>query len=347
MPPVLHSCPACASTRLQITPPSPYSPLVIVRCRSCGLRQRPPHSPALDAVVTREAVSAAPVPVPVGAGVAIGAATSAEPVPVVEPVVEPVIEPAAAAPGDGDSSAEYDYAAYVSVMRASAVHDDRQEVLDRLLALTASLPQPDLFDVGGGDGTFAALARERGLAVSGNELSLEAINLARERHDVTLHFGTLDQLDHRDEHAIMTMWCILAHVDDGEALLRDAYRALRPGGILFLQTPHYSAIDHVATRAFTGSRGRLSRFAVARLGTKHHVLHTRRSMHTLLSRVGFTDVETLPRARYSLTSEFYLQALGLPAGAAVRTGRVVDRAIRGGAAPRIVMDVYARKPFTA
>lgn len=342
MPPTLHSCPACASTRLQVTPPSPHSPLVIVRCRTCGLRQRPAGTPALDRVAALDLVDSPAVAALVAVGSGVGGSAAAPPAPI-EP--DPPAVPGGG-DGDGNEGDDYDYAAYVSVMRTSAVQDDREEVLDRLLALTASLPHPDLFDVGGGDGTFAALARQRGLEVSGNELSLEAIDLARERHDVTLHFGTLDQLDHRDEHAIMTMWCILAHVDDGEALLRDAYRALRPGGILFLQTPHYSAIDHVATRAFTGSRGRLSKFAVARLGTKHHVLHTRRSMHTLLSRVGFTDIETLPRARYSLTSEFYLQALGLPAGAAARTGRVVDRAIRGGAAPRIVMDVYARKPFT-
>lgn len=62
-----------------------------------------------------------------------------------------------------------------------------------------------------------------------------------------------------------------------------------------------------------------------------------------MQRHGFTDIQVTPQARYSLNSELYLTSLGWPRPLLKPTGRVADRLIASRLAPRIVLDVYARK----
>ena len=81
-----------------------------------------------------------------------------------------------------------------------------------------------------------------------------------------------------------------------------------------------------------------------RVANHHWQLHTTRSIETLLARHGFADVRAVPQARYSLSSAMYLSSLGFPNRLAAATGRVMDVAIAHGPVPRIVLDVFARKP---
>lgn len=245
-------------------------------------------------------------------------------------------------PEAGDDS-DYNYAAYVSVMRESATVSDRERVLAHLDALTRGREGRSLFDLGAGDGLFCDHARKFGFEVAGNELSVEAIRLAQERYDVSLALGTLDELGLEDAHDVLTMWCVLAHVEDVDGLVSDAHRLLKPGGVMYLQTPRFSAIDHAAAAAVQASKGRMSRLLDVRISEKHWQLHTVRSITALLARHGFVDIQAVPRARFSLTTDFYLRAFGMPDRFVGPASRAMDYAIERGAAPRIVLDVYARK----
>lgn len=246
--------------------------------------------------------------------------------------------------GPSADNLEYDYAAYVSVMRESATVADRERVLTRLEQLTRGRPERSLFDLGAGDGLFCSQARDFGFAAVGNELSPEAVNLAKERYDVALSLGTLDELGLENAHDVLTMWCVLAHVEDNDGLLADSFRLLKPGGVLYLQTPRFTAADWAAAAALMMSNGRAPGLVDARISEKHWQLHTPRSIAALLRRHGFVDVQAIPRARFSLTSDFYLRSFGMPERFVGPASRAMDYAIERGAAPRIVLDVYARKP---
>ena len=79
------------------------------------------------------------------------------------------------------------------------------------------------------------MAKDRGFRVAGNEVSPPAIDECRARHDIELVLG--DDLralakDRRDFDAV-TMWCVIAHVDEPDGLLRGARALLRPGGVYF------------------------------------------------------------------------------------------------------------------
>jgi len=238
----------------------------------------------------------------------------------------------------------FDYDGYVGSKREGTAQEGWAEALTMLGQVLAERPDRSLFDVGAGDGEFLALAREAGFAVGGNELHAGAVDLALERYGVELQLGELGDLGLEDAYDALTMWCVLAHVEDVDQLLQDSLRALKPGGILFLQTPRWTRADRLALSALRVSGGRLAKIVDRRVAEHHWQLHTEDSMTALLQRHGFTDVRAIPKARYSLKSSMYLESLGVPAGLARLTGRAMDAAITHGPAPRIVMDVLARKP---
>ncbi|HEX7805434.1 MAG TPA: class I SAM-dependent methyltransferase [Cellulomonas sp.] len=206
---------------------------------------------------------------------------------------------------------------------------------------------PRLYDVGAGGGEFLAVARdEYGFEVSGNDIMEGAVTVARERSGIELDLGDLAQLDHEDDYDAVTMWCVLAHVPDGEQLLREVHRMLVPGGVLYLQTPHNTVPDRSLLAARTLTRGRATRLSDRRLaGNGHHrILHTPRSMTRLLERAGFTDARVVPQARYSMSSVAYLRSLRAPEPVLRPAAWLMDRAIASPLAPRITLDVWARKP---
>ena len=237
-------------------------------------------------------------------------------------------------------------AAWVASKRDHAAEAAQVEVLDELGARLEGGPQGRLlYDIGTGDGQFLAVASKRGYQVRGNDLMEANVVLAAQSHGVEVDLGDLAVLDVPAQDAV-TMWCVLAHVADPEALLQSSFDLLKPGGTLFLQTPRRSKVDSAALRVSAAARGRMSRWVDRRIAPHHWHLHTAQSMSAALRAVGFVDVEVIPRARYSLNSGAYLASLGVPARAAGAVGRTTDRLIDRGWAPRIVLEAYARKPGT-
>jgi SAM-dependent methyltransferase len=233
---------------------------------------------------------------------------------------------------------------WVDNKRESVGTGEWRRQLERLAADLRDVDQPSLYDVGAGDGEFLALARDEfGFAVGGNDVLEGAVLTAKKRYGVDLDLGDLSTLADRPKVDVVTMWCVLAHTSRGSGMVADVAGLLKPGGILFLQTPHRTYADRafIAIKSATG--GRLSRLSDRRLAVHHRVLHTRRSITALLQRHGFVDIEVEPKARYSLSSEAYLRSLRTPDWAVRPGGKAMDLAINGPLAPRIVLDVRARK----
>ena len=204
---------------------------------------------------------------------------------------------------------------------------------------------PRLYDVGAGGGEFLAVARdEYGFTVAGNDIMEGAVAVARERSGIDLDLGDLSQFGHQDEYDAVTMWCVLAHVPNGEEMLRDVHRMLAPGGVLYMQTPHNTLPDRAAFVAKSATGGRAARLSDRRLAGHHRILHTRKSITRLLERVGFTDIEVEPQVRYSMSSVAYLHSLRAPEWSLRPVSWLMDKAITGGVVPRITLDVRARKP---
>ncbi len=97
--------------------------------------------------------------------------------------------------------------------------------------------EPDVVDVGCGDGFFLSLVggtRKRGL-----ELNPDAVRRAREK-GLDVREGLLPVLQDASADAV-TMFQVLEHVERPAEVLRDAARVLRPGGRLFIAVPNDEA----------------------------------------------------------------------------------------------------------
>lgn len=236
-----------------------------------------------------------------------------------------------------------DWEEYIDAQRG----DDslRIEVLKRLarLAPKPADQQPVLFDVGAGVGDFMALANEYGFAATGNDISSRGIKHALDRHGVTVSPLMLDEQPEQSVDA-MTMWCVIAHVNEPREFLRDAYRMLKPGGVLFLRTPRWCAIDTVGVTGARLSGGRARRLADRRVTTGHMHLFNRANMTTLLSSLGFVDIAAEPTCHYPLNTNAYLASTGGLIGSAKRLSGGLDALIERGWFIRNTLMVYAQRP---
>ena len=235
------------------------------------------------------------------------------------------------------------YATYLAAQRTDDLRERHLAALRRLRELIAS-ERPCLFDVGAGGGDFVALAKAEGFEATGNEISQPAIDTARERHGIELHHGDMAGLDLDGQFDAMTMWCVLAHVPDPEALLGNAIRLLRPGGVLYFHTPRWSAIDQLGLGAMRATGGRVSHVVDRRINQAHRRLYDRRNLVALLSKIGFAPIEAEPMAAYSLNTRSYLSSMQVPARAQEPVANGVDMLIKRGWIPRNILDVYAVKP---
>ncbi len=212
-------------------------------------------------------------------------------------------------------------------------------------AVDAPGRRPQLYDVGAGAGEFLAVARDEfGFEVVGSEILEGSLPIAKQMSNVDLELGDLSALAHEDNFDAVTLWCVLAHVSDGERLMRDVHRMLRPGGVVFLQTPNRTMVDRASNAVKAATGGRVSRLPDRRLAGHHRILHTRASITRLLERVGFAGVEVVPQVRYAMSSRAYLASLRAPEWSVGPASWVMDKAVAGGVVPRITLDVWARKP---
>lgn len=238
------------------------------------------------------------------------------------------------------------YQRYLESANEPSLTVRHHQTLARLRTLLPEVQQPRLFDVGAGGGDFLATARDCGFSVGGNEVSQPAINECKNRHGIDLVLS--DDLrvlaESTGKYDAVTMWCVLAHVDEPQELLRGARALLRPGGILFFSTPRYCSIDRGAhlLRKLTNDRHR--RVFDRRINHFHRRQYTRNGIEALLTREGFIPLAAEPTIGYGLRMSEYLTSIGLPSRAARPAGQLLEASAKAGMLPRNILSVYARAP---
>ncbi|NII28255.1 class I SAM-dependent methyltransferase [Pseudoflavitalea sp. X16] len=100
-----------------------------------------------------------------------------------------------------------------------------------------------LLDVGAGVGAFAGFMRQQGWQVTGLEPDAETRKRALEQHRITLQ-DTSDLFKLPAGHFdAITLWHVLEHVHRLHACLDQLKTLLKPGGVLLVAVPNYTAAD--------------------------------------------------------------------------------------------------------
>lgn len=245
----------------------------------------------------------------------------------------------------GQYEAADQYDAYIAAQRVSALHLRYERTIRRLTELlVVAGGRPSVFDVGAGAGAFLSLCRSAGYDVYGNEVSPQAARLCAERHGIRLSDKELHDEPGDSRFDAMTMWCVIAHVEEPRAMLADAARLLSPGGVLFLQTPRWCLLDVAGLGLTRLSRGRLSHVTERRINSAHLRLYSVGNLSAMLIGLGLEVVAMRSTCDYSLHTSAYLAGMHVPAylHGPVSAGAemLIDKKIFA----RNNLDVYARKP---
>jgi 2-polyprenyl-3-methyl-5-hydroxy-6-metoxy-1,4-benzoquinol methylase len=100
-----------------------------------------------------------------------------------------------------------------------------------------------LLDVGCAAGYFMTVAREKGWQVRGVEPSETIATFGREKYGVDIVTGTLGDLnDPPQSYDLITLWDVIEHVSDPNALLRSAHTLLKNNGKLLIETQDVGSI---------------------------------------------------------------------------------------------------------
>ncbi len=100
-----------------------------------------------------------------------------------------------------------------------------------------------LLDVGCFRGYLLSGAREQGWQVKGTELSEQAAACARKDYDLDIHTGSLADANYRENlFDVVSMFDVIEHLTDPVEYLKEVRRILRPGGLLYIETPNFNSI---------------------------------------------------------------------------------------------------------
>jgi 2-polyprenyl-3-methyl-5-hydroxy-6-metoxy-1,4-benzoquinol methylase len=117
---------------------------------------------------------------------------------------------------------------------------ERDRAWNRRLSILRSTRQKGaLLDVGAGIGQFLSLARDCYDQVYGTEVSSEAVRIAKEKYNLELFQGTIEDFEKKGRlFDNVTLFHVLEHVPDPRSLLRICHSLLSDHGILVIAVPN-------------------------------------------------------------------------------------------------------------
>ena len=202
----------------------------------------------------------------------------------------------------------------------------------RLAALEQQLGMPaKILDVGASTGSFLALARQRGWTIEGIELGDTGVELARRRHNITVHHCAIENAPFLDSaFDVVHASHVLEHVRDPNQFLTHVRRLLKPGGVAVVEVP--SELGDLFT--WFQSRVLRRRLEPYRVPSPHLYFFTPRTLTRLFRNHGF-EVTLLKTPRRNKSSDSRM-----PMGAFVKRGlyRVESSLLQGP-----LIEIYARK----
>ncbi|MFZ6017578.1 MAG: class I SAM-dependent methyltransferase [Nitrospirota bacterium] len=120
-----------------------------------------------------------------------------------------------------------------------------REIVELSVMTLKKTPRGKLLDVGCASGQFLVKMRDLGWEVVGVEPDGQAVKVARERFDLSVHEGVLEEAGFPDNtFDAITMNHVIEHVLDPIATLKECRRVVKPDGKLVVITPNIESLGH-------------------------------------------------------------------------------------------------------
>jgi 2-polyprenyl-3-methyl-5-hydroxy-6-metoxy-1,4-benzoquinol methylase len=190
----------------------------------------------------------------------------------------------------------------------------------RLSKMQATKKSGTLLDVGTGIGQFLSLAHGSYTEVYGTEVSSVALQIAKQRYNLNLLRGTIEDLDMRGRlFDNITLFHVLEHVPDPRSLLKICHSLLSSQGILVIAVPNEVVSLRNLIRKFLAASGlkrsrRVGQFGIPRISldadsAEVHLSHfTPKVLLRLLNAAGFSVIESTLDPYYVATGMDRLKA---------------------------------------
>ena len=178
-----------------------------------------------------------------------------------------------------------------------------------------------LLDVGFGNGGFLKLAQDIGWEVDGVDLDETAVETAKSRGFVVSNGDIFSLKSPSEQYDVVTLCHVIEHVHDPFAVISEAFRILKPGGVLWIDTPNMRSLGQ-------------KKFGEHWRGLeppRHLILFTPRSLRNLLRQSGFEEARQYWRG-LSVFDVF-------PVSEALASSRDPSSSSRGGKPP--VREIFA------
>jgi 2-polyprenyl-3-methyl-5-hydroxy-6-metoxy-1,4-benzoquinol methylase len=237
-----------------------------------------------------------------------------------------------------------EFAKYLSAQDLAFEANRRKIVLSKLRKLLVfNGLELSVFDIGTGSGLLLYDAHRLGFQVSGSELSNSAAALVASKYGFQIFCRNYEDFGFVDCQSAVTMFCVLAHTVNPDALLKSIQASLKNGGVLYFHTPRYCLIDSVALAINSLSKGFLNHLLLRRIGLDHRRIYTRKSLNQLLNKSGFNDFTLKPEIGYGLKKEHYFTSIGFPTSFSKVIAFALNLFSTFKLMPRNVYTVYAIK----
>jgi len=152
----------------------------------------------------------------------------------------------------------------------------------------------ECLDIGAGVGLFSHLLEQAGATAYGIEPQLVFRQFATEKFGVTLQAETIEAPFWQEKYAghfdVVTLWDTLEHLNFPVETLRDAIRVLKPGGMLFLDTPSrdsfYYKISEWSYRLSKGNNPLFLNSLYSAKPFRHNQIFSVQQLNDLFDRLG-------------------------------------------------------------
>jgi len=172
---------------------------------------------------------------------------------------------------------------YIASYRAKLAQKMRRS-RRRVRRLARRMPGPRLLDVGSNIGCLVEAGRRIGLDGVGVEINRTLIDFAREAYPACRFVAASLEEAPLEGEQFDGVYCseVIEHVPEQDRFVAALAARLRPGGVLYLTTPH-------AREYFRGEQIRRPDFGAP----DHKLYHTHASLAALLRRHGFVNIRFL------------------------------------------------------